>query len=408
MPNEFPQATFSLAWSPDQEYLAVGGESSIWILDSATWLAVGYLNPGEGNVYSLAWSPDSKYLLSGSDAARVWDPFTGKVIFKDKFSTLGTVSWSSDGNQFSSANRIFGLSSVLPTASVVDQSVAIRTMAVSPDDGTVAVGHDDGAIEVWDVVSGDKIADLRGHSGHILGLAWSPDDKLLASGGHDNTVRIWDLDTGEPVQIFQVEDTANSLRWSRDGAYLLGVVGNQLLIWDVENDYSEKPIVGKSVSDIYDIEFTPDGSKFAVSREHGQIEIWVFNPHRLQEVIEGHTNFVYQVDWSPDGKDIASAGFDGSFRVWRVKDTLQAEPLTFCENILDTLYDIAWSPNGKYLAAANRDGLIDLWHSDSCERVGSLVGHMDAASGVAWSSDGTMIFSSSWDGTLRVWQIPSE
>ena len=64
-------------------------------------------------------------------------------------------------------------------------------------------------IDVWEMASGQKVANLFGHAGSTNGLCFSPDGRWLVScsgdrrTGLDATVRIWDVATGgeaAPVQ----------------------------------------------------------------------------------------------------------------------------------------------------------------------------------------------------------------
>ena len=57
---------------------------------------------------------------------------------------------------------------------------------------------------------------------------------------------------------------------------------------------------------IEDIQFSPDGTRFAVA---SRIGIWIYNAHMGEELklLTGHTGTVLSVAFSPDGRTIASA-----------------------------------------------------------------------------------------------------
>ena len=55
---------------------------------------------------------------------------------------------------------------------------------------------------LWDLVTGEELRRLEGHTGWILSVAFAPEGGLLASGGADGTVRLWDPATGHPQGLF--------------------------------------------------------------------------------------------------------------------------------------------------------------------------------------------------------------
>ena len=72
-------------------------------------------------------------------------------------------------------------------------------MCRSPDGTRLASGSWDGAVRVWDAVSGACMHVLEGHTGRVESVCWSPDGSRLVSGSWDKTVRVWDAVSGACV-----------------------------------------------------------------------------------------------------------------------------------------------------------------------------------------------------------------
>jgi WD40 repeat protein len=68
-----------------------------------------------------------------------------------------------------------------------------RAAAFSPDSKTLAVAREDGAVDLWETLSGQRRARLAGHEGTVHFVAFAPDGSRLASGGEDATVLLWAL-----------------------------------------------------------------------------------------------------------------------------------------------------------------------------------------------------------------------
>jgi len=54
----------------------------------------------------------------------------------------------------------------------------------------LASGSFDNTIKIWNLISGECIQTLKGHTNVVCSLATLPDNKL-ASGSSDETIKIW-------------------------------------------------------------------------------------------------------------------------------------------------------------------------------------------------------------------------
>ncbi|KAG2354095.1 WD40-repeat-containing domain protein, partial [Suillus spraguei] len=101
----------------------------------------------------IVFFKDSQQVIAGSDhVARMWDIEKGALV-----------------------GRPFG------TMRPHEHTDAVKSVAVSPDDGGIASGED-GAIIIWDVDSKQMVSKLPKHTRWVLSVCFSPDGKRFASG----------------------------------------------------------------------------------------------------------------------------------------------------------------------------------------------------------------------------------
>jgi WD40 repeat protein/serine/threonine protein kinase len=125
------------------------------------------------SVMSVAFSPDGKILATGGQINEVtlWDATTGKE----------RLTFHQGESGFS----------------------PVLSLRFSPDGKTLATGSGHGTVRLRNVVDGQLLAALKGHTQWVVSIAFSPDGKSVATAG-DDAVKIWDSATGQERMTLKV------------------------------------------------------------------------------------------------------------------------------------------------------------------------------------------------------------
>jgi len=212
--RDYPETSFTLALSPDNQVLAIGGENIIfmWDLTNGQPLLDEPIMGHSGWVSSIVFSPDGKLLASGGCQDRredlvctsgkilIWNVKNGQMIGEP---LIGHTSW-------------------------------VDSLAFSADGKLLASGSSQ--IQLWDLSTHQIIGiPFLGHVGKINSISFSPDGKMLASAGNDGAVILWDVETHQPIinPFHKQFSGISSLAFSPNGEYLISADSDgNIMLWE--------------------------------------------------------------------------------------------------------------------------------------------------------------------------------
>ncbi len=212
---------------------------------------------GAGTVWSQDWSPDGRYFALGVYYKYPKDQYGNETLFLYDAAT---------GKEL--INRKF-------------KEDTAHAMAFSPDNRWLAVGMDDGKLEVYDIPSGNNFKTLKlpydknKLLNSIHAITFSPDGKMMY------------LSVGETLKAISLPS------------------------WKVsEASFETSAQVGWGLS------VSPDNRLLLEAGTKGLIHLYDTQSAKLLRTFTGHTQNIMEVRWLKDGKHFVSVGDDQSLRIW--------------------------------------------------------------------------------------------
>jgi len=200
-----------VAWSPNGEFIAEGGQNGLLQLrDATTGQVVTTFQGAWGTVNSIDWSPDStKIVTEDSDPlVKMWDINTGQLItsLQGHIASVYSVAWSPDGTRIASIS--------------LEDTLTLR---------------------VWNATTYQSLNVI--YAGYTGSVAWNPSSNRLAYVHYGKGTFVIDpSQTISPYDLGQYNisgfNGSSAVTWSPEGSYLAiaDVATRNIGIWLIRTE----------------------------------------------------------------------------------------------------------------------------------------------------------------------------
>jgi WD40 repeat protein/tRNA A-37 threonylcarbamoyl transferase component Bud32 len=275
-------------------------------------------------------------------------------------------------------------------------------------------GAPDYAVRIWNFESGQLENELEGHQGTVASLAYSPAGDALASCDVRGHLRVWDVASGEVIA--ETSGMGSRIAYHPDGRLIATAAhgGGGVNLWD---SYDLEVVATRNLAGmlVNAVRFSPDGQSLALACTDHHIRILdldlepVLELDASGEALESDRGLsipggagpgVYAIDFAPDGRRLVSGSGDGFVRIF---DLATGARLSFLRGHRSTVRAVRWHPRFSWIVSSDESGSIRFWEADTGRPLDVLRGHDEHVYALGFSALGDRLLSASRDATVRVW-----
>ncbi len=267
---------------------------------------------------------------------------------------------------------------------------------------SVGAGKPEGPAAMPELVP-QRVPVVTPRAAAITAIAASPWAPLVAVAGQKQ-ISLYHSDTAALLGVLPFDEgIPQSLRFSRDGAYLVAAGGEHSFkglaaVYDVKNG-NRIATVGDELDVAFDADVNHDLSQVAMGGPQKMLRIYDTATGELQFDIKKHTDWIYAVAFSPDGVLIASGDRSAGLCVWEAST---GRPYLEFNEHKGAINSIAWRDDSNVFASASDDGTVKLWDVVEGKAVKTINAHGGGVMAVRFDHQGRLVTAGK-DNRVKLW-----
>ena len=316
----------------------------------------------------------------------------------------------------------------------------INGAILHPSGNKILSWGEDGAVRLWDVVTGNELGPTMKHNSEVIGASFNKDGKLILTYSKDGSVRLWSVETNKQIGSSMKHDGP------LDGA-VLNRYENRILSWGSDSTVRLWNAINSQQIDssinlhghIFQVQFSPDEKQILTASGGDGLKLWNIETGRLIPFLKAYHsripvsfshngNYILTSDWldtvsllntetgeemrsmrhdnvtlalfSHDSKLILSCGQDSTIRLWETETGKQVG-INMTHN---EMTGAVFNQDSKQILTWGFDNTARLWDANTGRQLGDSMAHNDILEGAAFSPDEKRILTWGDDQTARIWE----
>lgn len=289
-----------------------------------------------------------------------------------------------------------------PVAILSGLEQSVRGTSFSPDGEKVAAAGEDG-IAVWDALTRRRLVSV---AGAYRCLAWSPSGDFLALGLDDGGLELRRADTGELVRgLGNATSIWNQLCFTPDSTQVVAGGWEKVVqILNVGTGVIEVKLVGHRTR-IAALGMSGDGKVILSGASEGtdaEIKRWDRSTGICLDSYEWKTQYCSCGAFTPDGRFALSGAQDAILRILDIDGKAEIAALPGHVGMVRT---VACTPDGKQALTGGEDHSLRLWDLAEKRFLRSFGGHEATVRTIAFTRDQTMVATGDESGKVFLWSL---
>lgn len=231
----------NILFSPDGLLLAnVGYDNTLRIWNKKNGQLLHEL---KASGHKISFSPDGQHIACSGKEINIWEVATGKLektienAFNSNVVGLQNISFSHNGQFLASVLDDFTIA-IYSTVSwelcyTINCDQYVSSICWAIDDNTLLVASESSIITVWDIKTGEKQKEYKGHTEGVNDAIYTKDGRYVLSCGFDHKIRIWDAQScKEILSLYAPVYSDSKLSLSKDDTKIFMGSISHVCIWD--------------------------------------------------------------------------------------------------------------------------------------------------------------------------------
>lgn len=289
---------------------------------------------------------------------------------------------------------------VMTAATWEEAGIGLTCAKLCPPDGRrIAVGCDDAAVRIWDLMdlqkdgtAGDAAQVLLGHKNGfpVFDVSWNRDGRSLLSAGGDGTVRLWDTmlqgPYGEVAENLSTSTTLSSPKKASSEKAVTNAIAKETL--------------EKATSSLEQAKLNPDMNVPGLKPESNLVQS---SGAALAVYRHAEQKPIWSTAFAPCGYYFASAGADATARLWTTDRVVPVR--IFCGHTSNSVNSVVFHPNCNYILTGSDDKTARLWDIQTGKCVRLLNGCGSGIYQVQIDPSGQYAVGADATGSVHLWDL---